>query len=183
VVDVDDARPLNVRNSDDDTIATVAKLALAAVLWDAVRRSRRGFVSGRNFLGNVVEADGAARSLSCDPSPLGASVACFDFGVAFPSVAREYLLAILQRSGLPERFAIFVMLLYAETWAFATNESSLVPLFCVSCGVLQGARCLAASSRLSWTHSLLCSTRSCASQRWRELAPTMLWLFAAAGPP
>jgi hypothetical protein len=75
------------------------------------REAQRGFVAGRNFLVNVIEEDSLARVIAKSDAGIEASLGCFDFGAAFPSVARYFLMISIEAAGAPRGFLLYVQAL------------------------------------------------------------------------
>ena len=108
-----ETRPISLKNSDNKFIVGAAVRKLAPEAKTKTHESQRGFVSGRNFLNNVLDLDSIARILSMyyihkggDPNldiskiPI---LAFFDFETAFPSVAHAWIRLVLRHRKVPQR--------------------------------------------------------------------------------
>ncbi len=60
-----DARPLSLKNTDNKIITGAHVVPFRAFAKNHTHKYQRGFVPGRNFLGNVVDLDAAARFFQC----------------------------------------------------------------------------------------------------------------------
>ena len=84
------------------TMANAVRLRVEPLLDTLVSPMQRGFLPGRSLIHNVVEVDTAMRMVSLTAEAPGALF--FDFAAAFPSLAHDYLHAVLAHLGLPLSF-------------------------------------------------------------------------------
>ena len=94
----EETRPLSLKNSDAKIISGVVNHSLSTLIPQWARWTQRGFVRGRQGLDNVVDLDTAARVIAYFKStamwqPL---LILFDFMIAFPSIAHEWLFLALK---------------------------------------------------------------------------------------
>ena len=105
-----DVRPINVVNCDNRLLANAMRLRIEPVLAEWVSPEQRGFLPGRSMLSNVVDIDEAMAQCALRG---GKGAAWFyDFQAAFPSVAHDFLLQVLEAAGLPAWLLRFVQVLY-----------------------------------------------------------------------
>ncbi len=84
-------KPLCMKNTDNEIIVSATCIALTQNVHNIIHKTQKGFVSGRDFLNNLVDIDSSGRtdSMSYDlcsnnnPSNIPISGA-FDFEAAFP---------------------------------------------------------------------------------------------------
>eukprot|EP00959_Pyramimonas_sp_CCMP1952_P229571 4799995-Pyramimonas_sp.AAC.1 len=62
----------------------------------------------------------------------------FDFSHAFPSVSHEWIFLVLSACSLPPPLLIFYRLIYSFVCCFSQAGSSLLPLFFLGSGIVQG---------------------------------------------
>jgi hypothetical protein len=87
-------------------MANAVRLRVEPLLAQAISPMQRGFLPGRSMLQNVVEVDGEMRAASLLAERPGAVF--FDFAAAFPSLAHDYMLDVLESLQLPLQFRRFV---------------------------------------------------------------------------
>jgi hypothetical protein len=87
-------------------------------------------------LQNVVEVDGEMRAASLLTDQPGAVF--FDFAAAFPSLAHEYMLDILESLHLPLEFRRFVSNLYFGNGCKFATAGGLHEGFSIRAGIRQG---------------------------------------------
>ena len=73
----EDTRPLAGKSSLNKALVTMNALALEPQFKKITHVSQNGFVPGRNFLNNLVDADAASRIFSCKYFRLGSDLAKF----------------------------------------------------------------------------------------------------------
>ena len=125
----DDTRPLSLKNSDNKTICSVMNRKSKKTISASTCHLQRGFVLGRQLVGNVMDLDTCARICGMDALAPIAKVkficpllALFDFAAAFPSVAHEWLFAVLAARGCPDGFINVVRAMYPlVTTSFRTD--------------------------------------------------------------
>ncbi len=110
--------------------------------------AQRGFMSGRIFLGNVVDLDAAARIHSMHFMFQGYNpvdqvkwlpiLALFDFAAAFPSIIHGWIFCCLRHRGFPPGFICFIEAIYHKAHACAFVGGHTKILFYFLAGVLQG---------------------------------------------
>ena len=158
-----DTRPLNKKNNDNKITCGVSNTCVSRQISERNLRTQRGFVSGRNFLNNIVETDAAARVLSrILPRILGRSnwsnvddlsamldglhmrisdlpiIVLFDLCAAFPSVSHTWIFAVLKHSGLPQGFINVVRCMYTLPTTFVRGRRGAILAYFIWSGVLQG---------------------------------------------
>ena len=128
-----DTRPLSGKNTDNKAIVLANVLTLEPQYKEIVHKSQGGFVSGRNFLRNLVDIDAAGRIFSSKFE--GASehvkrivknfpvISSNDSGAAFPSIIQAWIWLVLRYRKLPARFIMFFQAIcrdggcrYHERW-------------------------------------------------------------------
>ena len=134
-------RPLGLKNTDVKTISGAIHHCIKREVPRFASSLQRGFIYGRNFLDNIVELDTWSRIFamkSMDPH-LSAPIMLFtDFGVAFPSIIHKWLFLTLRCSNLPAGLVYFNKGIYASVTAVGRAEASVVTLFFILSGVIQG---------------------------------------------
>ena len=152
----EDLRPLTLKAADNKTVAGVVNACITPVIKDHALKIQGGFVSGRQFLKNVVDLDCDMRVNAleyCDKNiyreldsiklsgrffsniPIGL---LFDFASAFPSVRQAWLMLVLTVLKVPQGILNFVRALYKGNKAFLRSGGFEIFLFEVISGVLQG---------------------------------------------
>ena len=134
----EDTRPLTLRNSDNKIISAAAGLPLGDAVAEKTNFVQQGFIRGRNFLSNVVDADAYARAAALCADGDRATLAAYDFGAAFPSLCHDYLFAALAHAGLPSGLCTLIMALYAHCDVLLPVCGKLTSSFVIRAGVLQG---------------------------------------------
>eukprot|EP00973_Karenia_brevis_P049631 6889042-Karenia_brevis.AAC.1 len=95
-------RPLGLKNSDVKAISGSVGYCIMPVICKFAHVFQNGFISGRNFVENVLFLDAAARVAALDQDVMISAAMClFDFFSAFPSVAHEYIFKVCARYGMP----------------------------------------------------------------------------------
>ena len=160
-----ETRPLTCKNTDIKTIAGCTASSVSSACKNTIHSSQKGFVAGRQLLQNVVDIDTSARiqAIKCQtnrkqfsfddtihPSSVKdlAIIALFDFFAAFPSVAHQWLFLVLHAIKAPEWVYNIVNDPYTDVHAYADVNGSLVFLFRIFGGVLQG--CPMSSIIFNW---------------------------------
>ena len=94
-----------MNNSDVKIIASASNRKLHPLV-KKVSPIQRGFVPGRQFLDNIVEADAASRKYSIMPNadPCRPCFLSMDIAAAFPSLRHDWLWEVLRRRGIHGRF-------------------------------------------------------------------------------
>ncbi|CAK0826931.1 unnamed protein product, partial [Prorocentrum cordatum] len=110
------------------------------VQTEAAESAKRGFIPGRNFGNNILELHVSSRQMSVVPHgstdiPVLYSL---DFGQAFPSLNQDFLILSLRALKLPEAFVSFVTFLYASVEGVVSHLGSLVHIFWIQSGIIQG---------------------------------------------
>ena len=112
-----DTRPLFLKNTDNKTLCSIYNNMCRKMLSAGNTELQRGFVPGRQFLGNVVELDSMSRIYGMrnynselhSPSCSQVSSCCFwDFAAAFPSVAPQWVFAVSRAIGAPLGIYIYI---------------------------------------------------------------------------
>lgn len=135
----EDTRPLNLKNTDNETLAGVMNDALKDPIAKWAPRSQRGFVSGRQGLDNVVDIDTQARVLDMLAKAGDApAIMLYDFAAAFPTINHMFLFLCLSAAGLPKGMTAFFSALYADNQVFANIDGDVILLYEILSGVLQG---------------------------------------------
>ncbi|CAK0857630.1 unnamed protein product, partial [Prorocentrum cordatum] len=133
-------RVLGLRNCDLKLISSTVNRAIRPALVSLAPPCQRGFIPGRNFGNNILELDVSSRQMSVVPHgstdiPVLYSL---DFGQAFPSLNQDFLILSLRALKLPEAFVSFVTFLYASVEGVVSHLGSLVHIFWIQSGIIQG---------------------------------------------
>ncbi|CAK0813889.1 unnamed protein product, partial [Prorocentrum cordatum] len=136
----DKVRVLGLRNCDLKLISSTVNRAIRPALVSLAPPCQRGFIPGRNFGNNILEFDVSSRQMSVVPHgstdiPVLYSL---DFGQAFPSLNQDFLILSLRALKLPEAFVSFVTFLYASVEGVVSHLGSLVHIFWIQSGIIQG---------------------------------------------
>jgi hypothetical protein len=131
-----EVRPLSIMNTDNRLMANAVRLRVEPLLDTLVSPMQRGFLPGRSLIHNVVEVDTAMRMVSLTAEAPGALF--FDFAAAFPSLAHDYLHAVLAHLGLPLSFRYFVDALYAGNGCHISAGGETHSGFSIRAGIRQG---------------------------------------------
>ena len=140
-------RPLNMRNSDNKTIASVFNAKIKHHIAPLVPKSQNGFVPGRQLVQNILDIDSAGRiaALQAEASWSDDSMITdvpamvfFDFKAAFPSVSHDWLRTIIDRFELPLGFMSYVESSYSVNTVHGRIGGELAFAIYVRAGVLQG---------------------------------------------
>ena len=131
-----EVRPLSIVNTDTRLMANAVRLRVEPLLAQAVSPMQRGFLPGRSMLQNVVEVDGDMRAVSLQTESDGAVF--FDFAAAFPSLAHDYLLDVMNSLQLPRPLCNFVANLYAGSGCRIAAAGGLHDGFSIRSGIRQG---------------------------------------------
>jgi len=131
-------RPLNLKNGDNKAIASVTNHLTSDHLDDWAHSSQRGFIRGRNFLLNVLEADTFSRLAALEGGSFSSFLIWFDFLAAFHSLHHDYLMACLKMCNFPQGFINYIKSLYQRNDVFTISNGKLKYLFPILRGVLQG---------------------------------------------
>ena len=134
-----ETRPLGLKNTDNKTIASNINQSLKPLIFHNACKLQRGFIAGRNFLNNIVDLDSFARLFSDPSNKLLLPILCFfDFAAAFPSILHDYLLAIIDRLGLPSGQRNAIKSFYKLCVSFLMSGNHLVFFTFMMSGVIQG---------------------------------------------
>ena len=131
-----EVRPLSIMNTDNRLMANAVRMRTEPMLDKIVSDSQRGFLPGRSLIQNVVQIDTAMRTAALEQEAAGALF--FDFAAAFPSLAHDYLHAVLKHLGLPASFSRFVEALYTGNGCDIAAGGETHKGFCISSGIRQG---------------------------------------------
>ncbi|CAK0846616.1 unnamed protein product, partial [Prorocentrum cordatum] len=136
----DKVRVLGLRNCDLKLISSTVNRAIRPALVALAPPCQRGFIPGRNFGNNILELDVSSRQMSVVPHgsadiPLLYSL---DFGQAFPSLNQDFLILSLRALKLPDAFVPFVTFLYASVEGVVSHLGTLVHIFWIQSGIIQG---------------------------------------------
>ena len=132
------------RNSDAKIWASSQTRKLNSTLSKHAHKSQKGFIGGQDFIENVVDLDLLARAFSYgfqrrDSRDLFRAIMDFlDVKAAFPSLAWEYLWAILEALGVPIGFRSFFQALYVGVRAVVRFRGSIIDFGFIDNGVNQG---------------------------------------------
>ena len=107
-------RPLALVNTDNRILASAARITWEPILANFISLEQQGFLKGRQMLGNVIDIDYEAMtvSLKCEKG----AVMFFDFKAAFPSVSHDFLKNSLAFLGLPPSALTFIDSLYDHNY-------------------------------------------------------------------
>eukprot|EP00973_Karenia_brevis_P089527 12398192-Karenia_brevis.AAC.1 len=109
------------------------------VVQSSAAEPQRGFIAERHFTDNILILDTFSRMYSNLYKTYGnAILAFFDFSSAFPSVALNWIFAVLHALGAPPGLCNFVAALYHECTAYIKHQGQVEFLCSVRSGVLQG---------------------------------------------
>ena len=144
----EDTRPLAGKNSLNKALVTMNVLALEPKFCRITHVSQNGFVPGRNFINNLVDADAASRVYSLKYAGVFDEVSRFikntpvlsgnDFGAAFPSVIHQWIWLVLEHRKLPAPWIRFFQAIYSNAAAVTMSGGKLLVIISFLSGVLQG---------------------------------------------
>ena len=106
-------RPLSLSNTDSKICAAAINIPLSEGVSSWALHHQRGFVLDRQLLDNVIDID-AHSHIASILAPLTALLALFDFEAAFPSVAWEWIYAVLSAIGMPPEIMRMIKKLYTN---------------------------------------------------------------------
>jgi hypothetical protein len=129
-----DARPLTIVNTDDRPIGNATRLRIEPLVALGISAEQRGFLPGRSLLSNVLDVDMDMRLASAGVESLGAVF--FDLAAAFPSIANEFMAAVLERVGIPQEVRKGALYLGHGCKLAAAGE--LLESFAIQKGIRQG---------------------------------------------
>ena len=134
-----DPPPLSLKNTDNKFVASVYNSKLSGPVAKSRCKTQQGFVRDGQPLSNPVVLDDYARRHSYPSDwPLWPLYVFYDFAAAFPSVFREWILAVLKHIGCPQGILNVIEALYDRNTAYVRAADALVLLFEITSGVLQG---------------------------------------------
>jgi len=166
-----DTRPLSLKNCDNKLVVAANVSALEPQYNRITHKTQNGFVSGRNFLKNILDIDASGRIYStkyegsndnvknrvCNIPITGA----FDYEAAFPSVIHRWIWAVLRHRRLPSSFIILFQAILKMRLLFFRTGATFIRLF-TSCLVsCRGVRARPFFSTMPLTPSWPNSVRSC----------------------
>ena len=136
--DPSSTRPLGLKNTDNKIIAGAVHHSIKRAVSVGASPLQRRFVSGRNFINNIVDLDSKARLFSMKPDSFMPVLLFTDFGAAFPSIIHEWLMIIMEQPGFPAGLRNRVQALYPFVMAVGRSDGATVTLFIILAGVIQG---------------------------------------------
>ena len=107
-----DNRPISTKNTDNKVIIAVNTYKLKDRYSANTHSTQRGFVGGRNFLGNVLDLDSASRIYS--------------------------MFKVLEHRKLPQHYMNLYMAIYRDAHAIITHKGNRIIILNFLSGVLQG---------------------------------------------
>ena len=132
----ENTRPLSIVNTDNRLVANAARLRWESLLKTWVSENQQGFLCGRSLLSNLLSLDTTAMHTALNGGS-GAMV-LFDFRAAFPSLAQDYLMQVLQQIGLPTNAINLVSSLYDNNKCMIRFQGETYQGFSMTSGVRQG---------------------------------------------
>ena len=132
----DHTRPLSVVNTDNRLLANACRMAWEAMLSPWVSAMQRGFLRGRSMLGNVLDIEWEAMRISLRTE--SGAILLFDFSAAFPSMAHEYLITVLEALGAPPSAMNVIKALYSCNNCHILTGGCLYEGFAIHAGIRQG---------------------------------------------
>jgi hypothetical protein len=131
-----EVRPLSIVNTDNRLMANAVRLRAEPLLAKAISPAQRGFLPGRSMLHNVLELDGEMRAASLQAERPAAVF--FDFAAAFPSLAHDFLMDVMEHLQLPRQFRSFVANLYFGNGCRIAAAGASHEGFSIRSGIRQG---------------------------------------------
>ena len=141
-------RPLSLSNTDVKLLAMALNAVASPLIPAWARPEQHGFIHDRLILQNVVDIEShalraALRSSLSPGTPstdqlVNPAAIFFDFGAAFPSLAQEFLWALLAHIGFPPPVLRALRELYRDNVHYWRFGGYTRPLFTVHSGVKQG---------------------------------------------
>ena len=131
-----DTRPLSVVDAANRIIASIFRIALERSVGSWISEWQRGFLQGRQMLGNVVDVAFAAQKISLKTK--AGAIILFDFKAAFPSLSHDYMWDTLEAIGIPAQYVKAIKLLYAKNKHLIKVLGETFPSVTVRSGVRQG---------------------------------------------
>ncbi len=129
-------RPITLSNSIIKLVAAAMKISLGRVVSGSIHWSQR-CLHGRFLLDNVLLIDDAMHRLAVASGHVAGGV-LLDMAVAFPSVAHNFLFAILLFLGFPVEFVTAITKLYFRNFQFIRIGGKVHPGPTLLRGVRQG---------------------------------------------
>ena len=109
------------------------------VVAHAAASPQQGFITSRHFTNNVIRVDNVFRIYSNLYKTYGTALASFfDFAIAFPSLAIQFIFLVNAWLGMPQGLQNFIRALYHDVYAFLKHTSQVEFMCMVKCGALQG---------------------------------------------
>ena len=140
-----DTRPLSCKNCDNKTLSGVVNLVMTPKIASHADDQQEGFVKGRQGINNVITMDCHSRVLdavaaSNGPLPVDLLplLLLFDFAAAFPSLAHDFIFAMLQFHEVPVGLDLFLRALYYNNRCYAVFDGVRHFLYTIYSGILQG---------------------------------------------
>jgi exonuclease III len=131
-----DTRPLAIVDTANRLIANAARLRWEKLLVSWIHPAQRGFLPHRSMLANVIDLEESSVETNLVEED-GAAV-LFDFSAAFPSIAHDFLLAVLAHIGVPLAALAFIKALYHKTGAQMQMAGTRGGQFQITAGIRQG---------------------------------------------
>ncbi|CAK0837080.1 unnamed protein product, partial [Prorocentrum cordatum] len=137
-----ETRPLMLRSTGPKAIASAVNFKLKSMIDRGASKAQRGFITGRDFLEDLVELDAMPRVASMcaleqargweEPTLLS-----FDFAHAFPSLLHDWMWWVLEAWTAPLGLEHLLKESYANVEVVEAGPCHWV-LFVILCGILQG---------------------------------------------
>ena len=132
-------RPLSLKSCDYKIICAVVNFALRTPLATHACPVQRGFIPGRQLVSNVVDLDVYGRIYEMQPVGSNPSLlSLYEFAAAFPSMSHTWIAACFTAIGVPSGAHGLIMNMYCLSLAHSAAGGTLIPLFLILAGVLQG---------------------------------------------
>ena len=132
-----DTRPLSLSNTDSKIFALMTKRNLARLCEKVVSPRQRGVVKGRRIEECVLELGSGAACASTVSARLAATV-LFDFKVAFPSLAHQWIYLVLERVGAPMKWIKLIKKLYKGCPCNILFAGAVCIVILIESGIKQG---------------------------------------------
>jgi endonuclease/exonuclease/phosphatase family metal-dependent hydrolase len=130
-------RPLTLSNAVAKVIAAALNASLSQLAARTVSARQRGFVRGRNLLDNVIETEAAATHFAQYYGD-SSGIALLDLAAAFPSLAHDWIFAVLRKMGVPRFFRRALAKLYRKVDITLLFGGMVAAGFAATSGIKQG---------------------------------------------
>lgn len=132
-------RPLTLMQTSTKVTATLANQELTMIADKVVAGNQRGFIPQRVMSGNIIQFEGAAFAYSqlWGVTPAGILL---DFAQAFPSLADQWLWAVISALGVRMEMHNMLHALYLDLVTIVFFNNNELNSINIAAGIMQGCR-------------------------------------------